>query len=103
MDAMASSIAFARAARSLGDCARALGLEVPAFRSPPRHPDVVRSIRRTPRGCTVSVVIAGRPWSNVLADLIDGIVVANELAGPEAVRTRTMLWASLEHDDSVAA
>jgi hypothetical protein len=91
-----SSIRFARAVQSLAQAARALGLLVPAFRSPPRLAGVQRSIRRWAGGATVAVVVRDRPWPAVQADLIEGIVAANGLAGPAADRARAALWAALE-------
>ncbi len=103
IDSMPSSLQFAHAVRTLSESSRLQGLVVPMFRSPPRAPGAVRTIRRTRRGTTISVVVAGRPWTNVLADLIDGIVVVNELEGGDAIRCRTALWAALERDDVLAA
>lgn len=101
---MATSIDFARAARALGQATRRLGLEPPAFRTPPRLRDTVRSIRWAPGGrATVSVVIHGRAWPAVLADLVDGVVVANQLVGAEAIRVRTALWEALEGAEALAA
>ena len=73
------------------------------FRSPPRAVAAVRTIRRTARGATVSVVVAHRPWANVLADLVDGVVAVNRLEGGAAIRCRTALWAALERDEVLAA
>jgi hypothetical protein len=42
----ASSLRFAAAARSLGEVARAGGLTVPSFRSPPRLDGVDRTLKR---------------------------------------------------------
>lgn len=99
----ASSLRFAAAARTLGDVARAAGLVVPGFRSPPRLDGVDRTMKRQvdAAGCTtitVSVRIKGRPWVSVLADMIDGVIVANELAGPTAGAARTVMWAAVEAD-----
>jgi hypothetical protein len=44
----------------------------------------------------VAVVVRGRPWPAVQADLIEGIVAANALTGPAADRARAALWSSLE-------
>lgn len=93
---------FGQAAQTLTVAARGLGLVVPIFRSPPRDPALVRSIRRTRRGATVSVVITGRPWPSVLADLVDGIVAVNELDPAAAIRARTTLWAALASDEAAA-
>lgn len=103
MGVMSSTLAFAHAVRTLSECARLQGLVVPMFRCPPRTPGAVRTIRRTRRGATVSVVVVGRPWTNVLADLVDGIVLVNGLVGRDAIRCRTALWSALERDDVLAA
>lgn len=93
----ANSLRYAAAVRSLGQAARRHGLVVPAFRSPPRLAEAERSIRwRADGGATVSIALKGRPWVAVLADMIEGVVVANGFAGPQADHTRTMLWAAVE-------
>ncbi len=91
-----SSLRFARAVQSLAHAARALGLVVPGFRSPPRLVGVQRSIKRWPGGATVAVVVRGRPWPAVQADLVEGVVAANGLASPAADRARAELWEALE-------
>lgn len=73
------------------------------FRTPPRTSGAVRTLRRTDRGVTVSVAVADRPWTAVLADLVDGIVAANGLGGAAAIRCRTGLWSALERNDALAA
>ena len=93
----ATSLRFAVAARSLGEAARRQGLAVPGFRSPPRLTGVNRSLRRrADGGITVAVVLRGRPWVAVLADMIEGVVVANDLSGPAADRCRTAMWAVVD-------
>jgi hypothetical protein len=99
----ASSLRFAAAARSLGEVARAGGLIVPGFRSPPRLDGVDRTLKRQIDGAgvesvTVSVRIKGRPWVSVLADMIDGVIAANRIEGPTAGAARTMMWAAVEAD-----
>lgn len=98
-----TTLAFAHAVRTLSESARLQGLDVPMFRCPPRVPNAVRTIRRTRRGATVSVLVTDRPWTNVLADLVDGIVLVNRLTGREAIRCRTALWSALERDQVLAA
>ncbi len=98
----ASSIQFAAAARVLADAARNQGLVAPSFRSPPRV-----AADRTVRGqgsesATVAVRVRGRPWLAVLADLIDGVVVANELTGTDAAQCRSALWGAVEQNDLAA-
>lgn len=85
------AVLFAEAARDLASAARAAGLVVPAFRSPPRVPGAARSIRRYPGGVVVSVQLRGRPFPEVVADMVDGIVVTNRLVGESAHRLRSAL------------
>ena len=87
--------AFAAAARRLGDAARAAGLAVPAFRSPPRVPGAARTVRRYPGGTVVSVQLRGRPHEVIAADMVEGVVVTNRLTGDAALRARTLLAAAL--------
>lgn len=77
-------------------------LRVPAFRTPPRVAGLDRTIRHGADGSTlVSVRSRGRPWPAVLADMIEGIVVANGLDPPEVARVRNELWRATEGIDSV--
>jgi len=69
-----------------------MGLHVPGFRSPPRLAGASRTIRRRPGGGVVAVRVQGRPWVAVLADMVEGVVVANRLQGPAADRAREALW-----------
>ena len=90
-----SSLRFAAVARELGQAARHRGMEVPAFRSPPRLPGVRRAIRREQDGSTtVSVMLRGRPAVAVVADMIDGMVAAAQLTEIEAGAVRDELWAA---------
>ncbi|MGO9873528.1 MAG: hypothetical protein ACLPVY_06985 [Acidimicrobiia bacterium] len=86
-----STVAFAHAARRLGAAARAAGLTVPAFRSPPRRPEAPRTIRRLPGGPVVAVALRDRAFPDVLADMVEGIVIANALREPAASRIRRAL------------
>lgn len=94
----ANALRFAQTARQLGRAARRRGLYAPGFRSPPRVAGANRSIRRQPAGATVSVRFRGRPWPAVVADMIEGVVVANRLTGSEADEARTALWRAIEHE-----
>jgi hypothetical protein len=87
-----STVDFAGAARTLTRAARGMGLVVPSFRCPPRLIGVDRTIRRRPDGAIVAVRLRGRPWAAVLADMIEGVVVANALQPPAADRVRADLW-----------
>lgn len=92
---------FAQAARTLARAARQRDLEVPTFRCPPAIP-VDRTIRRGPRSAVVAVRVKGRPFAAVAADLIEGVIVANRLSGPDALRVRGALWAALGFGSSSA-
>ena len=87
-----TTVQFAHAARTLTREARRRGLVGPSFRSPPRLDGVDRSLRRRPGGGVVAVRFGGRPWAAVLADMIEGVIVINDLQPPEATRLRTDLW-----------
>lgn len=82
--------------------ARLRGLQVPTFRSPPGITDVQRSIRRRGQSSTVAVVLKGRPWAAVVADMIEGILVANRLDNGRADMVRSALWLAVE-DPALAA
>ena len=98
------SLRFAAAVRTLGIEARRWGLRMPAFRSPPRLEGVARSMcRRADGNATIAVVVRGRPWGAVLADMVEGVVVANHLQGADADQARARLWASVGTGDTVAA
>ncbi len=96
MQPQSSSLRFARAVQSISQSARASGLVVPGFRSPPRLVGVQRSIKRWDGGATVAVVVRGRPWPAVQADLVEGVVAANNLVTPAADRAREELWRAME-------
>jgi len=85
------AVRFADVARRLGAAARAAGLVVPAFRTPPRRPGAPRTIRRLPGGPVVAVVVRGRTADAVLADMVDGVLAANGLAGAPGARVRAVL------------
>lgn len=100
---MSDTLRFAHAVRTLSEATRLQGLDVPMFRTPPRRADATRTIRRTPRGATIAVRVTDRPWTAVLADLVDGVVTANALEGGRAIRCRTVLWGALEREAVLAA
>jgi hypothetical protein len=91
----ATAARFAIAARSLAEAARSLGLVAPGFRSPPRLVGADRSLRRHGGRSTVAVRLRGRSWLPVLADMVEGVVVANALTGPGAARAREQLWSAV--------
>ena len=100
----ATSLQFSAAARALAAAARARGLLVPGFRSPPRVRGAERTLRRTRTGAvTVAVLLRDRPFAAVMADMVEGVLVANELTGMEATRVRTALWEALASEGGPAS
>lgn len=98
------SLQFASTVRTIGSAARQRGLQVPAFRSPPRRPGAERTLRVAPDGTvTVAVAVKDRPYQAVVADLIEGVVVVNELDGIAATRLRTALWEEVVATHAAAA
>ena len=90
---------FARTARALTSAAHGLGLMSPTFRSPPRAHAVRRTIRRRPDGVpTVSIAVRGRPWPAVVADMVDGVVLANDVDDAAAGQLRDALWAAIDQE-----
>jgi hypothetical protein len=89
---------FADIARRLGAATHAAGLAVPAFRCPPRAPGEVRTIRRYPDGAVVSVRLRDRPFTEVVTDMVDGVVAANRVPEADAPRVRALLHDALVGD-----
>lgn len=86
---------FALVAKVLVVETRRRGLVVPGFRCPPRIVGVDRSLRRVDGYVTVAVRVKGRPLVAVVADMIEGVVVANRLVPPAADRLRRELWSAV--------
>jgi len=90
------ALRFADVARRIGAASHEAGLVVPAFRCPPRVPGVDRTIRRYPNGAVVSVTLRGRPFADVVVDMIDGVLAANRVPESDAPRVRAVLTGALE-------
>jgi hypothetical protein len=104
MGDMASSMSFATAVRVLATQTRALGLQVPGFRSPPRLAGADRSLRRRPGAApAVAVRLNGRSMEAVVADMVEGVIVANGLGGPKAKEVRAHLLAAVAAAPGAAA
>ncbi len=100
----ATSIRFANAARAIALVVGRRGLAMPLFRSPPRADGVSRTVKRRATGpSTVAVQTRRRPWSAVLADMIEGVVVVNQWKGATAEALRDELWSALESASEAAA
>ena len=63
---------FAAMVRFLAAECREAGLEVPAFRSPPRRAGTRRTIRRLRDGAVVAIELRGRGPAAVAEDMIEG-------------------------------
>jgi len=91
-----TAVDFALAAQALAERCRSIELQSPDFRSPPQVLGLTRTLRRRSDGSvTVAVAFKNRPPSGVLADMIEGVIAANELGGVEAARARDDLWSGL--------
>ena len=87
---------FAETVRAVVTAARRRGLRPPVFRSPPRLEGVDRTIRRQPDGAVVIAVrTVGRPFAAVQADVVEGVVVANELGNADADTFRRAAWSAI--------
>jgi hypothetical protein len=93
-----NTIEFAHAARILTTEAQRRGLIGPSYRCPPRIVGVDRSLRRHHGGVVIAVTWRGRPWPAVLADMIEGVVVANAVPPAQAYRLRAELWTALGYE-----
>lgn len=83
---------FGWAARLVAAEARRHGLLAPGFRSPPGLAGAHRTIRRLPSGgAMVAVRLRDRPFAEVVADMVEGVLVANGLQGADAARWRAHL------------
>ncbi|MDQ1397582.1 MAG: hypothetical protein QOG64_2841 [Acidimicrobiaceae bacterium] len=101
-----SSIPFGRTARLLAAEARQRGLEAPGFRYPPRDATLQRAIRRYPGGqAVVSVRVRGRPFAEVVEDMVTGILIANGVvaASREGAKLRSDLMAAAAPMEAEAA
>ncbi len=87
---------FSSVARALADEARRCGLAAPGFRSPPRLPGALRTIRRAGDRSVVAIRLTGRPPAEVITDMVEGVVVANRLAGDRAALARHALLEALD-------
>lgn len=48
-------------------------------------------------------MIRDRPWAAVLADMIEGTLVANDLTGAQADKVRLALWLAVDTPHIAAA
>ena len=99
-----ATLRFSSLARLLAAEVRRHGLTVPGFRSPPRLAGVDRTIKWSSGGtCMVAVRVRGRAVPDVIADMVEGVLVANRLSGQAAEGWRLALRSALAHMDAEAA
>ena len=89
--------------RTVADEARRMGLVVPGFRSPPRIPGADRTIRRSRGDPIIAVRLRGRPFADVVADVVEGVVVANAVPKRSVRQVRRQLLAAVERSLAQAA
>ena len=91
-------IDFSAAVRAVAEEARRMGLVVPGFRSPPRLAGADRTIRRSAGEPIVAVRVRGRPFADVVADIVEGVLVANGARGRAQWQARRRLLAAVERE-----
>jgi hypothetical protein len=97
------TVSFSAAVRTVADEARRMGLVVPGFRSPPRIPGADRTIRRSRGDPIIAVRLRGRPFADVVADVVEGVVVANAVPKRSVRQVRRQLLAAVERSLAQAA
>ena len=91
-----NALDFAELARHIVQALAGSDLVVPTFASPPKDPDVDRSIKRRNGSPLVSVRIRARSMADVATDMIEGVVVANNLLDDQATQVRSVLCEALQ-------
>ena len=87
---------FSALVRAVGEEARKLGLVVPGYRSPPRIAGAMRTIRSGNGGPMIAVRLRGRPFADVAADVVEGVLVANAIPPGRDLRLRRRLLRAIE-------
>ena len=82
--------------KRLNRAAKAAGMKMPSFVSPPRAPSATRTIRwLAPDRALVAVRRGTRTADAVVGDMIDGVIAANRLSGSDAEDAARKLAACL--------
>ena len=92
----ADTLSFSSAVRAVADEARRMGLRVPAFRSPPGLTGADRTIRCRRGDLVVAIRIRDRAFADVVADVVEGVLVANSVPRERDLRVRRRLLAAVE-------
>ena len=88
---------FARSSGALARACERLGLDAPAFRSPPAVAGADRTLCRAPAPdgpVRVAIRLRGRPIEAIREDMIEGVLAANAAAlrtPDDAARVRALL------------
>ncbi len=90
------TVTFSTAVRAVASEARRLGLTVPAFRAPPAVAGADRTIRRRAGDVVVAVRVRGRPLADVVADVVEGVLVANSVPRAQDLAVRRCLLSAVE-------
>lgn len=92
---MSRSLEFSHDARVVAAEARASGLDVPGFRSPPLGNGDVSVTEHPPGRWMVGVRIADRSRDDVRADMVEGVIRANRLSAGRARIVRHDIFGAL--------
>jgi len=87
---------FSALVRVVAEEARAMGLVVPGFRSPPRLAGATRTIRSGGGAPIIAVRLRGRTFADVAADVVEGVLVANAVPRGADLRIRRRLLTAIE-------
>lgn len=88
-----TALEFASIARNLGEVAHRFALKSPAFRAPPRDPNLLRSVMWYDGGPVVAVTIRDRSDDEVITDMVLGLLIANRLDATDPRAPEIARWA----------
>jgi len=91
----APSVRFSIVAKVITQVSARCGIEVPGFKSPPRSGDLDRAVRQQSSGSVVAVRIKDRPFEAVIADMIEGVILCNDLPVGKAAKLRNVMWSAV--------
>mgnify|MGYP001187986673 FL=1 len=98
----APSVRFSIVAKVITQVGARCGIEVPGFKSPPRSADLDRTVRRQSSGSVVAVRIRDRPFEAVIADMIEGVILCNDVPIGKAGKLRNIMWSAVMQSERQA-
>ena len=99
-----AAVPFSSLARLLVSEVRGRGLVTPSFSTPPRVPGANRTVRKMQGGgLMVAVRVRDRDLDDVMADMVDGVLLANGFTGQIAEGWRLALLSVLDGPAAAAA